>query len=113
MLPILLLSTCLFASQAWAGNQSFSVGWHSTFVNVRTGESQMNGVRVGRVRLDLEQVDASCRESDQAFEGFVRLVPVSRSGTGPVTVECLQRAGEGDMARASTPATDARRTTRR
>lgn len=88
----ILLPLVLVASGARAETASIVVGSESTFVNVITGESRKNGSRIGRVRLNLRKVEATCRETDAAFEGFVRLVKRSPSPVGSVSIDCLQRA---------------------
>ena len=87
----ILLPLVLVASGARAETATIVVGSESTFVNVITGERRKNGSRIGRVRLNLRQVEAACREADPAFEGFVRLVKRSPSPIGSVSVDCLQR----------------------
>ena len=94
IISVLLLSV-LLAAEVQAGTATFAVGSESTFINVFTRESRRNGAKVGRVRVDLREIEALCRESDRSFEGFVRLVPPARSGPAAVTVDCLRRV-EGD-----------------
>ncbi len=97
ILSVLLLSV-LFASQAQASTATFAVSAESTFINVLTGESRRNGLKVGKVRVDLVEIEAFCREGDQSFEGFVRLVPGANADSGAVAVECLQRVEDPRMA---------------
>ena len=100
---ISLLSLVLVSFEAQASSHTFVVGSESTFVNVITRESLRNGRRVGRVRLDLREIAASCRALDAGFEGIVKVSPQRGVRGQQVSVDCLRRPDTPSVAVSDSP----------
>lgn len=83
---------CLVPSFALAKPIQVAVGKKSTWVNLETGDRRVRGRPLGRIEIDTALLRDKCIRAAEAFDGFVRLRPETRSDGWIVRVECMWRA---------------------
>ena len=105
----LILVFVLMPSLAFSEPLSVAVGKESTWVNLETGDLQVNGRRVRKIEIDTALVRDKCVRAVDGFEGFVRLRHETRDAGWMVRVECMQRVEQKIDAESARPIESAQR----